>query len=82
MKKFVVQISTHCDGWIDTWHYVEEAEKDEPGTFESYAAAEAALNAFLAKIDQAIIDGQREPDSGYSRDEFRIAEIRQRKKGA
>ncbi len=69
---YEVQHFTLCDGWINTWAVLNEDGSSEPETFETIEAAEAAIAEFLADIQAEIDAGQREPDAGYSLDEFRI----------
>lgn len=69
MRYRVLQF-TLCDGWVNTWQV-----DDEPKTFDSYAVARAELDDFLAEIQAEIASGERDPDNGYSADDFRIAPV-------
>lgn len=69
--RFEVQHATWCHGWVNTWLDDTEA----PITFASYAAAKAKLDAFLAEVQADIDAGERAAESGYGRDEFRIAVV-------
>lgn len=64
---FEVQHYTHCQGWVNTW-----LVDDQPQRFTTREEAEAELAEFLADIEAEIASGEREPDNGYSADEFRI----------
>lgn len=68
--RYEVQIFTVCDGWVNTWT-VDEV----PETFATRAEAQAALDEFLAEIQDEIEAGQRAPDEGYDPDDFRIEAI-------
>lgn len=81
MKKYEVQINTLFDGWVNTWQIIDENGQAEPETFESYAAAEAALDEFLAEIEEEIANDQRAPEDRYSLDEFRIVATTPAKQG-
>ena len=48
---------------------------DQPETFATREEAQAEIDSFLAEIQAEIDSGEREPDAGYSADEFRIAEV-------
>ena len=69
---YEVQHHTLCDGWVNDWIVYDENDIGTPETFETYAAAEAALDEFFADIADEIAAGQRAPDEGYDRTEFRI----------
>tara|TARA_R100000789_G_scaffold98887_2_gene103816 strand:- start:440 stop:670 length:231 start_codon:yes stop_codon:yes gene_type:complete len=71
---YIVETYTLCDGWVNTWH-IEENGVVSPETFPTRAAAQAALDEFFAEIAEEIGIGQRAPDEGYDRDEFRIAKV-------
>jgi hypothetical protein len=71
---FEVQTFTLCDGWVNTWR-IEEGDTSYPETFPTRAAAQAALDEFFAEIAEEIEIGQRAPDEGYNRDDFRIAKV-------
>ena len=63
---------TICDGWINNWAVLHEDGSSEPETFATEAEAQAALDEFLAEIEEEIALGQRGEDEGYDPDEFRI----------
>ena len=71
---YIVETYTLGDGWVNTWH-IEENGTVSPETFLTRAAAQAALDEFFAEIAEEIEIGQRAPDEGYDRDEFRIAKV-------
>ena len=68
--RYEVQIFTVCDGWVNTWTVDEVLE-----TFATRAEAQAALDEFLAEIQEEIEAGQRAPEEGYDPEEFRIAAV-------
>lgn len=73
MTAYEVQTCTLCDGWVNTWHCIEPDGREVPETFPTEAAAQAALDEFLAEVAEEIALGIREPDEGYDASEFRVA---------
>lgn len=69
MRYQVLQYSL-CDGWTNNW-----TVNDEPMTFASAEEAQAEIDEFLADIQADIDCGDREPDDGYSPDEFMVAPV-------
>lgn len=69
---YEVQHFTLCDGWVNTWTIHHEDGSSEPETFSTEADANAALDEFLAEIEEEIAAGQRSEDEGYDRHEFRV----------
>jgi hypothetical protein len=65
--RYEVQHHTLCDGWVNTW-----TVNDQPETFASEAKAQAALDEYLSEIEDQIREGDRHPEHGYDRSEFRI----------
>lgn len=84
--RYEVQTFTLCDGWINTWSVSEQAGDDTfteiPETFATHAKAQAALDEFLAEIQEEIASGQRTPDEGYEPEEFRVAPVTAHNGGA
>jgi|CXWL01.1.fsa_nt_gi hypothetical protein len=84
--RYEVQTFTLCDGWINTWSVSEQAGDDTfteiPETFPTCAEAQAALDEFLAEIQEEIASGQRAPDEGYDPEEFRIVPVTAHNGGA
>lgn len=74
MPKFEIQHFTLCDGWINTWTITNEQGKDVPEYFDSLEDARFELDTFLADEDEAYFNGYIE--SRYTRDEFRIVEVK------
>lgn len=73
--RYEVQQFTLCDGWVNTWRIEHADGSSEPETFASEHEAQAALDEFLAEIEAEIASGERAPDEGYDRDEFRVVKI-------
>ncbi len=71
---YVVLQYTLCDGWTNTW-FIEEDGISFPHTFESEAAAQTAIDEFLAEIELDIKNGERDPEDGFDAEEFRIAPV-------
>lgn len=72
---YEVQHHTFCDGWVNNWIVYDEDDTGTPETFETYAAARAALDEFFTDIADEIAAGQRAPEEGYDRSEFRIVRV-------
>lgn len=77
--RYEVQTFTLCDGWINSWTIIEDGGNntttETPETFATRAEAQAALDEFLAEIQDEITSGQRTPDEGYDPEEFRIVPV-------
>ena len=71
---FEVQTFTLCDGWINCWS-IEDEHGSRPETFDTHAEAQAEIDDFFEEIELQIEAGERDPDDGYSRDEYQIVEI-------
>lgn len=65
-----VQHYTVCGGWVNTWQV-----DDQPQRFATREDAQAELDQFLAEILAEIEAGDRDPDAGYSADEFRVVPV-------
>ena len=70
--RYEIQTFTLCDGWVNTWTVHHGDRTSAPETFTTKEEAQAALDEFFADIQEEIDAGQREPDEGYDREEFRI----------
>ena len=71
---FEVQTFTLCDGWINCWSITDELGT-RPETFSNEAEAQAEIDEFFHDIELQIEAGERDPEDGYSRDEYQIVEI-------
>lgn len=67
---FEVQQWTLCQGWVNTW-----SVDDQPQRFETLEAAQAELDEFFDDIQAEIDRGERDPEEGYAREDFRIEEV-------
>lgn len=72
---YEVQTFTLCDGWINTWTIIHEDGSTEPEIYATEAEAQAAIDEFLADIQAEIDAGERSPDEGYDRDDYRVARV-------
>lgn len=70
MTHYIVE-TAFIYGWENCW-----TVDDQPQTFPTRAEARAEINDFLSDIRQEIKDGMRGKDEGYSRDDFRVTEVR------
>lgn len=68
--RYEVRQYTLCDGWVNTW-----SDDKGPMTFATVEEAQAEIDEFLADIQADIDAGDREPEDGYSADEFMIAPV-------
>lgn len=64
--KYQVLMETVCNGWVNCWH----DEDGKPSVFDSIDQAEYEIAECLELCEQAGMEG-------YSRDDYRIAEIEQ-----
>jgi hypothetical protein len=71
MKRYAVLHYTLCDGWVNFTH----DENGKPVTYATREEAQADVDEFMADIAQQIKDGERDPEDGYSSDEFEIGEV-------
>jgi len=71
---FEVQTFTLCDGWINCWS-VSDERGTRPETFSTQAEAQAEIDEFFQETELQIEVGERDPDDGYSRDEYQIVQI-------
>ena len=71
MTKYEVQTFMAYD-WENIWHIHNPDGTSELETFDSFTEAWDAVLEFLDEIKEEIALGQREPDEGYSIDEFRV----------
>lgn len=67
---YEIEQYTICDGWINTWTI-----DDRPEIFDTYEEAQKELDDFFTEIKEQIETGEREPDNGYSREDFRIIQV-------
>lgn len=70
-----VQHCTLCDGWINCWTVEEEGADAVPQTLPTRKDAEKELAYFLREIAEEIEYGERDPDSGYDPEEYRIVQV-------
>ncbi|MFC2966857.1 hypothetical protein [Acidimangrovimonas pyrenivorans] len=75
---YEVQHYNFRDGWTNTWlrHIPGRAVGRE--IFATRAEAEGELDSFFEEIAFQIADGERHPDDGYHRDEYRVAKVGER----
>lgn len=70
--RYEVQHYTLFYGWVNTWAYAETDGVMQPETFATAEEAQAALDEFLADIEQEVEAGQMAP---HDRDEFRVRPV-------
>ena len=71
-NRFEVHTWTLCDGWINCWTVTDKHGNEQPDSYLTIKAAQAEIDEFFADIEADIKAGDREPDEGYDREEFRI----------
>tara|TARA_B100000700_G_C15020983_1_gene845723 strand:+ start:1261 stop:1497 length:237 start_codon:yes stop_codon:yes gene_type:complete len=69
---FEIQHYTWLDGWVNASTTQNGKGEVVPLTYDTEAEAQAELDGYMSEIDSQIATGEREPDHGYSKDEFRI----------
>lgn len=65
--RFEVHTYTICEGWINVWTI-----DDTPQRFATIDAAYEEINEFINEIVNEINSGERDPENGYEREDFRI----------
>jgi hypothetical protein len=76
--KWEIQHFTLLQGWVNTW--TEEFDGEElPVHFASQKEAQEALDEYLSDIQAEIKFGYRDPETGYSRSEFRVVPVKTEK---
>lgn len=72
---FEVHQDTFCEGWVNTWTFEDDEGNQLPEQYKSKAEAQKEIDAFLQEIADDIASGERDADSGYSAEEFRIYDV-------
>ena len=67
--RYEIQHYTICYGWVNTWAYAEADGVMQPETFATAAEAQAALDEYLADVEEEVAAGQMAP---CCRNEFRV----------
>ncbi len=73
--QYEVQQYTLCDGWVNTWCICEDGIIESMQVFDSEEEAQAELDEFFSEIAEEIESGERQPDNGYAREDFRIVPL-------
>lgn len=71
-NRYELHHSTLFQGWVSFWNTESDKGKVIPYTYKTIKAAQAEINDFFKDIEDEINSGEREPDEGYDREEFRI----------
>ena len=74
-KQWELQNWTFVDGWVNTSTIVNEQGEEVPLVFNTRAEAQTELDDFMGEIADQIESGEREPDHGYDRNDWRIREV-------
>ena len=68
MKKYIVEINTYCDGWVNTWM----DDDTIPVVFDTLQEAEKELSLYLITLG---IDADIGNITDYNPEDYRITEI-------
>ncbi len=74
-NNFEVHEWTLCDGWSNCWTVTDKHGNEQPDTYPTIEEAQAEIDEFFAGFEADIKAGERAPDEGYDREEFRIFDI-------
>lgn len=69
---FEVHTWTLCDGWVNCWTVIDEKGNEQPDTYPTIEAAQAEIDDLFNDIENEITSGERSPDDGYNREDYRI----------
>lgn len=70
------------EGWQNCWQISHGNGDWRPQTFKTRKAAQAEIDEFLKDIEQEIVRGERDPDEGYSEEDFEIAKVASSKRNS
>jgi hypothetical protein len=73
MAYFEVQEFNLCGGWANNWTFEDDTGNVQPSTFDSYEAAQAELDAFIADCEEELEAGNMPDAPEYT--DFRIVEV-------
>lgn len=63
---------TLCEGWVNCWIVTDEAGNEQPDSYPTIEAAQAEIDEVFEEIENQIKSGERSPDEGFDRDDYRI----------
>ncbi len=61
--------------WVNNWKSFDDMEGEKPQTFDTVEEAQEGLDEFFNNIHTEILNGERDCDDNYYRDDFMIVEI-------
>ena len=61
-----------CEGWVNCWIVTDEKGNDQPDSYPSIEAAQAEIDEIFEEIEYQVKSGERLPDEGFDRDDYRI----------
>lgn len=70
--KYEVHIWTLCEGWVNCWMVTDEKGNEQPDTYPTIEAAQAEIDELFEDIENEITSGERSPDDGFDREDYRI----------
>ena len=73
-NKYEVHTWTLCQGWINCWTVTENGH-EVPDTYPTIEAAQIEIDDMFDEIERQIKSGERGPDDGYNRDDYRIYDV-------
>jgi len=71
-NRYEIHTWTLCQGWINCWTVTDENGHEVPDSYDTIKDAQAEIDELFDEIDQQIKSGEREPDEGYNREDYRI----------
>lgn len=71
LNRYEVQHWSMCEGWENHWT-VELHGETVKSTFETPQLAQLEIDDYFEDIQEQIDSGEREPDHGYDRSEYRV----------
>ena len=75
---YEVHTWTLCDGWVNSWIVTDENGNDQPDSYPTIEAAQDEIDEMFEEIENQIKSGERSPDEGFDRDDYRIYDTENR----
>jgi len=63
---------TICEGWVNCWTVTDEHGDEQLSRYQTIETAQAEIDELFEDIESEIESGERAPDEGYDRDDYRI----------
>lgn len=69
---FEVHTWALCGGWSNCWSVTDKHGNEQPDSYPTIKAAQAEIDELFDDIKSEISSGERSPEDGYDRDDYRI----------